>query len=411
MPLRILILTPEFMPVYGGVGNYVLQIARNMPPDVSVKIVTPRHTLGTENASTANDASDLKLPSNVEVAYLGSATDTFFHNFSFQLNCSRFVPELVRKGEVDLVHSQSAMPDFLISPKRLGAPIVTTMHTTVEGHSQALRETSSGFEQLSLSEKFVLLFGPVLGLLEDRYYTNKRNYITVSRWAKETMTKSLGIDADLIRVINIGVDPSVYNPGKKLAAESRFPQLADISCPKVLYLSRMATRKGINVLLAAAKKVLDKTDAHFVFAGAGKRPEIDLPVGAYTYLGYVPRDVPPLLYALNDVFVLPSFYENFPACILEAMASKCAVISTTVGGIPEMIQDGVNGSLVPPNDVDSLTESLLRIVDDDAARRSHGQKGMEYAVKNYSWPDAAMKTKAYYEEILDKHRAGRRKGG
>ncbi len=399
------------MPVYGGVGNYVLQIARNMPSEVSIRIVTPRHTLGSDSAHANAEAADLRLPSNVEVVYLGSAKDTFFHNFSFQLNCSRFVPDLVRKGEVDLVHSQSAMPDYLVSPRRLGAPIITTMHTTVEGHSQALRETADGFERFSASEKFVLMFGPVLGLMEDRYYTNHRHYITVSRWAKETMTRDLGIEADRIRVVNIGVDPTVYNPSRRAEAKGRFPQLDQIDSPKILYLSRMATRKGINVLLSAAKMVLEKTDAHFVFAGAGKKPEIDLPQKSYTYLGYVPRDDPPLLYAMNDVFVLPSFYENFPACLLEAMASKCAAVSTTVGGIPEMIQDGVNGSLVPPNDVDSLARSLIHIIDDGAARRSYAQKGMEYAVRNYSWLDAAMKTKAYYEETLEMHRAGRRGRG
>ena len=406
--LRVLMLTPEFLPVYGGVGNYVLQLAKYFPDDVSVHIVTPRDRSVLRDDARETDGPEDRLPRNTEVTYLGSAKDTFFKNFQFQLNCSQYVPHIVKKERPDIVHSQSAMPDYLISPKRLHTPIVTTMHTTVKGHSQALKDAAISSKQLSKSEKLVLHMGPVLGLLEARYYANQRYYITVSQWAKQTMIDTQGIEPSRIRVINSGVDHESFAPSRAEEARVRFPNLAEVAAPKVLYLSRMAARKGVNVLLRAIPKVLSKTDAHFIFAGGGNKPDFNIPERSLTYLGHVPRDAPPYLYALSDIFVLPSFYENFPACIQEAMASQCAVVSTPVGGIPEMMEDGTNGILVPTNDADALADSLIKLVDDKRLRTTLGRRARESVVKRFNWPEAARRTVECYEEVIARHKRERR---
>jgi glycosyltransferase involved in cell wall biosynthesis len=397
-------LTPEFLPVYGGVGNYVLHIATNLPDDISVHVVTPRHRDIPGDGTNQSYNSLKELPQNVKVSYLGTARDTFFKNFSFQLNCSQFVQNILRREEVDIIHSQSAMPDFLISPKRLPIPIVTTMHTTVGGHAEALEHLAASSNRLSSPERFVLLLGPLLKRLESRYYTNQRYYVTVSQWARQTMIDAQGIDASRIRMINIGVDCEVFNPSNAERARARFPQLADVEVPKVLYLSRMAARKGINVLLKAIPRVLAKTDAHFIFAGSGKKPLFKIPEKSYTYLGYVPRDAPPYLYALSDIFVLPSLYENFPACVLEAMASQCAAVSTRVGGIPEMIEDGTNGMLSPADDVGDLADALIKLAEDKELRRAFGRRARASVIERFSWKEAAFRTAKYYEEVIDKHR-------
>lgn len=403
-------LTPEFLPVYGGVGNYVLQIASNFPEDISVHIVTPRHRkLAGHETDHAFDTGE-DLPQNVKVSYLGTASDTFFKNFSFQLNCSQFVPDIVRKERVDIVHSQSAMPDFLIPPKRLHIPVVTTMHTTVQGHAEALRDAAASLTRLSASERFVLLLGPVLGQLESRYYTNQRYYITVSQWAKRMMIDTQGIDASRIRVINIGVDGATFNPSRAEGARDRFPRLSEVEAPKILYLSRMAARKGIDVLVKAIPRVLAKTDAHFIFAGSGNKPLFDIPERNHTYVGYVPRDALPYLYALSDVFVLPSLYENFPACLLEAMASQCAVVSTRVGGIPEMIEDGRNGTLIPAGDVDALTDALTELIENRDLRKALGRAARASVVERFSWKEAARRTAEYYKEAMERHRVEKATG-
>ena len=396
-------LTPEFLPVHGGVGNYVLEIARNLQEDVYVHIVTPRcGSVLEKNTDRVFDSVE-DLPPNVNVTYLGTASDSFLKNLSFQLICSMYVPEIARKEKVDIIHSQSSMPDYLISPSKLKIPMVTTMHTTVEGHSVALREAASSSTQLTPSEKLVLLLGPLLGRFEGRYYTNQRHYITVSRWAKQVMIDSQGIEPSRIRVINICADYSRFSPSRVEEARARFPELAEVTAPKVLYLSRMATRKGMNVLLRAIPRVLSRTDAHFIFAGAGKKPEFAIPKRNFTYLGHVAGEVPPFLYALSDIFVLPSLYENFPACILEAMASQCAVVSTRVGGIPEMIEDGADGILIPANDSEALADSLTRLAEDKTLRADMGRRARESVIRRYNWKEAASRTLEYYEEVVARH--------
>jgi glycosyltransferase involved in cell wall biosynthesis len=116
--MNVLMLAPEFFPVWGGVGSYILEISRNMPNDVEIHIITPRRTnFGTDNLKSS-DESNNPLPDNVHVHFVGSAKDTFFYNLFFQLNCRKFIHEYINKFKIDLIHSQSAMPDIFISEKK-----------------------------------------------------------------------------------------------------------------------------------------------------------------------------------------------------------------------------------------------------------------------------------------------------
>lgn len=399
--LEVLVLTPEWLPVYGGIGNYVLQLAKEMPREIHLNIVTPRRNANEEVSSSQTLETEDQLRDNVNVRFIGSAKDAFYHNFSFQVNCARRVPKMVRDLGIEIVHSQSTMPDFLISPRKLGVPIVTTIHTTIEGHVGSLRTSGIEPSEMNSPERFAVALGPVLKILENRYYTDHRHYLTVSKWACNDVVTKKGVSESRIRVVYIGVDSERYNPSRRQNAAATFPQLADIDAPKVLYLSRMATRKGLHHLLKAIPKVLQKTDAHFVFGGAGERPSFDIPESNYTYLGYVPRNNLPGLYAISDIFTLPSLYENFPAVLLEAMSSGCAAVATKICGIPEMITDGEEGILIPPGDVDAIADSITRLVDDNKLRRTMGTRARNTVIQRFNWRDTATRTARYFEEILD----------
>ena len=389
-------LAPEFFPVYGGAGNYVLQIAKQMPSDVEMYIVAPRRHDSIGGGKEGSSSLDAIVPPSAHVTYLGDAKDVFFYNFSFQFNCAKHIPSMIDSLGIDIVHSQSAMPDYFLSPKKLGIPTVTTIHTTVEGHIEALKASRTPFGQLRRSEKFSLILGPLLKAMEDRYYTDIRMYISVSEWAKRQASREKGINPSRIRVIRPGIDSEVFNPSRKEEASAFYGRLAGIKMPKVLFLSRMATRKGIHLLLRAIPKVLAKVDAHFIFAGEGTRPDFDIPAESYTYLGHVPRDHPAYLYSLSDIYILPSLYENFPVAIHEAMASGCAVVSTNICGIPEMIRNDVNGLLIPPNSVDAIAEALIRLVENDTLRGSLGRTARSDVVKEYSWKKTAIEIRELY---------------
>lgn len=400
--MRLLILSPELWPIYGGVGNYVVQVVKNMPRDVEIEIATmSSSTTPSEEADSLTKLGTV-LPSNVRITYLGKRRSTGLRRIAFPWECRDYLKTIVANKRFDIVHAASTLPDFLVSPKRLGIPLVSTIHTTVEGHWQSLKSLRGGFGELNRSEKWVLMFGPALSWVENSYYTNSRHYITVSEWAKRKIIEEKRIDPDRIRVIQIGVDSDNFTPAKRERARQIYPDLSAIDKPKVLYLSRMATRKGIGLLIKAIPKILQKVDVHFVFAGAGERPEFNIPKQDYTYLGLVPHDHPPYLYSMSDIFILPSLYENFPACILEAMASECAAVSTRICGIPEMIKHDENGLMIPPNDVDEISRAIIRLAEDDGLRRKMGKRAREDVVKTFSWERASANTMKYYEEVVSR---------
>lgn len=390
-------LTPEFLPISGGVGTYVLELARRMPAEVELHVVAPSPPGGLAGGDRQIVE---RLPSHVSVHHLGSAKGTFFGTFPFQINCAINVRRMVEKLGINLIHSQSSMPDLFLSPERTSVPTITTIHTTLEGHIKALRNTRQEFMAMTSSEKFAITFHPLFGPLEDRYYSSTRRYITVSEWGKKEVIVEKRIPSESIRVIYNGVDPTEFSPSHGDGKWDRLDSALDSGLPIVLYFSRLVTRKGINVLAKAVPEVLKKVECHFIFGGRGTMPSIPVESRFITHLGYVPSERTPHLYAKSDVFVLPSFYENFPISILEAMASGCSVVASDVCGIPEMIDSGVNGVLVKPGDVTGTANAIARLIEDGDMRDEIGRNARAKVRSKFSWETAAKMTVDYYYEIL-----------
>jgi glycosyltransferase involved in cell wall biosynthesis len=156
----------------------------------------------------------------------------------------------------------------------------------------------------------------------------------------------------------------------------------------VLYLNRIESRKGYEYLLAAIPAVLKQCPrTTFVLAGNGsvvsaRRIAADLGVEhAVEFPGWVEGDRKWSLLAKADILCLPSFSEGVPITLLEAMGAGVAVVATAVGGIPDVVKDGVNGILVGAGDAAGIAESLIQLLTDadlrsrlsDAGRRTVGE--------------------------------------
>jgi glycosyltransferase involved in cell wall biosynthesis len=113
------------------------------------------------------------------------------------------------------------------------------------------------------------------------------------------------------------------------------------------------------------------------------------------FLG-VRQDVEDLLSGA-DVFVMPSLAEGNPLSLMEAMASGLPVVASAVGGIPDLIDDGVNGYLVKPRDVDQLSEAIGRLAADEDLRRGIGARNSEKAVREF---DIGLMADRYWELYL-----------
>ncbi len=104
-------------------------------------------------------------------------------------------------------------------------------------------------------------------------------------------------------------------------------------------------------------------------------------------------------YSEADIFVLPPFYESLGIVFAEAMSFGLPIIATNVGGIPELVEDGENGFLVPPGDIDSLVEAIDKLASDAELRERFGRRGYEKSKKLNTWADCGEVIFQYLQQI------------
>jgi glycosyltransferase involved in cell wall biosynthesis len=162
------------------------------------------------------------------------------------------------------------------------------------------------------------------------------------------------------------------------------PQLLDVlsndgNCLKMLFLGELGKRKGIYDLLDVIAE-LKEYDIQLYCGGNGdvdgvlKRVK-DLKIeDKFKYLGWVGGDSKIDLLNKCDVFVLPSYNEGLPISVLEAMSYGMPIVSTKVGGIPEIVLNDENGFLIEPGDKKGLCDALLKLKDNESLRSSMGEK-------------------------------------
>jgi glycosyltransferase involved in cell wall biosynthesis len=119
-----------------------------------------------------------------------------------------------------------------------------------------------------------------------------------------------------------------------------------------------------------------------------------------SFLGAIEhRQVPELLRNV-DIFVMPSIREEFGVAAVEAQAMEIPVISTRVGGVPEVVLDGETGILVEPGDSEQLAQAILALIENPALRRQMGKRGREHVLANYRWEDNAALMENLYQRIV-----------
>ena len=118
-------------------------------------------------------------------------------------------------------------------------------------------------------------------------------------------------------------------------------------------------------------------------------------------LGFVPEDELPSLYNLSDLFILPSIYaESFGITLLEAMASGTPIVASAIGGIPEVVENGVNGILFKKGDELDLANAVIRVLDDPALANELAINARKKVEEQYSWPVVVKAIEGVYENVM-----------
>ena len=173
---------------------------------------------------------------------------------------------------------------------------------------------------------------------------------------------------------------------------------------RLVAVARLERHKGIDVLVEACARLAEQAPPiHLDIYGDGSlRPDLERRARMHrlnaTFHGQVPSVRDRLLEA--DLFVLPSRGENLPITILEAMAIGLPVVATRVGGIAELVQDGVTGLLVEPDDVDGLANALAALVDDPERRAAMGRSGIRRIAERFDASEAGTEMLDLYREQL-----------
>jgi len=185
---------------------------------------------------------------------------------------------------------------------------------------------------------------------------------------------------DKLHIVHCGVEPELFEAREHAANGGQ-----------LLFVGRLAGIKGVPLLLESlARLVATRPRLHLTLIGDGPdRQALEaqterLGLGAHVeFAGYRSQQEVRERMAETDVLVLPSFAEGVPVTLMEALAAGVGVVASGVAGVSELVLEGVSGFLVPPGDVETLTERIGELLDDPALRTRHGAAGRAHVVREF----------------------------
>lgn len=392
--MRVDIITKEYPPeIYGGAGVHVAELVAALRRGIDVQV----RAFGADREEPGTHA--YRTP--VELAGANPAVQTLG-------------TDLAMVGDIagaDLVHSHTWYANFAghLASQLHGIPHVLTAHSLEPLRPWKAEQLGGGYAVSSGVERLA--------------YENAAAIVAVSAGMRQDILRSYPqVDPARVRVIHNGIDVERWRP----VQNPEFLQSIgmDPDRPSVVFVGRITRQKGLPYLLRAAQQLPPEVQL-VLCAGAPDTPEIMSEVqelvrllqqsrdGVIWIERMLPRDELSAILAAATTFVCPSVYEPLGIVNLEAMACGAAVVGTATGGIPEVVDDGVTGRLVPieqvqdgtgtPVDperfVSDLAATLTEVTGDAARAAEYGAAGRERARSDFSWGAIADTTRALYEEL------------
>ena len=235
----------------------------------------------------------------------------------------------------------------------------------------------------------------------DRIPPARFHVVGASQWIAGEAQRSSLFGRFPISVIPYGIDTDVFRPvpeARRLLEALELPPTARI----VLFVSDWLgnPRKGFD-LLDAALHARPLPNVALVSLGRGDPLRLQSTIPHVHLGGFTEDRMLAIAHSLADVFVIPSREDNLPNTVLEAMACGTPVVGFRTGGIPELVQDGVNGLLAAPGDVSGLAGAIEALLDDEPRRVAMGRAARDAAKHQYSRQLQGERYRRLYESILD----------
>lgn len=284
--------------------------------------------------------------------------------------------------QYDVIHAHHPIAGLAMNQVFPDTPLVQTIHSSYERELILNGRIKEG----GIEHRFLVS-------LYHELEARSTRMITVSQSFAGYMASYLK-HPERVTVIPNGFDEKRFKP---VPHENEVPQLVTVC--------RLVPAKGLDILLKACAELKRRGHDYVLhIIGDGPfRPELEglaKELGIYTetiFYGYTlhPEEFMPFF----DIFVLPSRAEAFGSVFAEAALSCLALIGSNVGGIPEQIEDGVNGLLIPPEDVMALSDALEKVITDPSFRYELSRSAWEKAKSHYSLTHVVNELKRIYLQV------------
>jgi glycosyltransferase involved in cell wall biosynthesis len=407
--LKICLLSYRSNPHCGGQGVYVKNLSRALVDsghDVHVISGPPRLELDADIPINQlpcldlyNPAALFRVPSLNELKspinlaeWVGVSTMGFPEPFTFGIRAFQFLRNHFR--QYDIVHDNQSLSYGIWAIGRRMPTVATIHHPITIDRRIAVRSVRSAWKKFKY-----LRWYSFIGM-QKRVSRTLSHIITVSTCARDDICSDFNISPDKFRIVPNGIDTELFHPVPQIQREKNriiVTNSADTPLKGLYYLlhamADMAKTRKIRLVVVGSPKKNGGIDRLITQLGIGR---------LVTFTGRISHEEFVRQYAKASAAVVPSVYEGFGLPVGEAMACGVPVISTTGGALPEVVGDA--GILVPPENVNALSEAIAGVLDNPDMASRLGQAGYERVHRYFTWKQAAEKTVETYREVIDGHR-------
>lgn len=408
-PLRIALLTYRGNPHCGGQGIYTRYLAHalvELGHHVEVFSGQPYPELSHGVHFTPIPSLDLfrpgypwhipapwRLRSRANLAELALTWASGFPEpYTFSLRIQDVLRK--RRNEFDIVHDNQCLGTGLMRVMD-DLPLLATLHHPVTvDRDLELQHARSAWKRFTLRRWYGFLG------MQMRTARSIKHIVTVSQSSRRDIVAQMGVPAEHLSVVPIGVDTDRFRP---------LPHIARVPKRIMVTTSSDVPLKGLVPLLEAMAKVrTEHDDAHLVVIGKPRAGSV-VPATierlgikeAVTFLSGVSDERFVELYAEASLAVVPSLYEGFSLPAIEAMACGVPLVATTGGALPEVVgDDGTTAILVEPNDPSALSGAIVRLLDDADLRDRISTAGRRRVFDRYTWKVTAEMTVEQYRRTI-----------